>query len=197
MYWDISILQELKKSNFGWVANWNVGSGIHLNSSGAVEKDTLLDEFKGDISQLTVEESVLSRVFDLLVLAKELGDLHVTRGNCAGLTNENLVDLTHLLRGVELLDEDAILSIHSSSGVGQRNSDSERETLWNNDHEQHNKNVSILDTLLEEDLVPWLVSRDLYDKHDNDQSKDDDASKEGKLDELFLQVLELRLQCSI
>ena len=148
-------------------------------------------------SQLAMKKGVLSRVLDLLVLAQELGDLHLSTSDGAGLANEDLVHFAHPLRGIKLLDKDAILTVHSSGGVGQGHADCEWQALGDHDDEQNHEDVRVPETLLEEHLVPWLVSRDLDDKHDDDKSKDDDACKEGELDELLLQVLELGLQSGV
>lgn len=168
MHWDVSILQELKESNLGWVANWNVGCFIHLNPGSAVEQNALFNVIQSLLSQLAVKQSVLSRVLNLLVLTEELGYLHVSSGDRAGLANENLVDFAHLLWGIKLLDKDAILRVHSSGGVGQRDADCEGQALGNNDDEQDNKNVSVPETLLEENLVPWHGSGNLDNEHNND-----------------------------
>jgi len=75
---DISILQEFKESDFSGVTNWNVSSSIHLNSSRAVEQDTLLNEIQGLLAKFAMKKGVLSCVFDLFVFAEELRHFHIS-----------------------------------------------------------------------------------------------------------------------
>jgi hypothetical protein len=50
---------------------------------------------------------------------------------------------------------------------------------------------------LEQNFVPWLISGNLDDKHDNDENKNEDAREESILDELLLEVVKLGLKSSI
>ena len=62
----------------------------------------------------------------------------------------------------------------TSQSVHEIESKSEDSDSSNNNKE-HNKHICILETLLEENLVPRRISSDFYNKHYDDENEDQNA----------------------
>lgn len=57
------------------------------------------------MAELAVEEGIFPRVFDLSGLTIEVLDLHLVLGQGGGLAAAQLLDRSHLLRGIQISDK--------------------------------------------------------------------------------------------
>ena len=101
---NVSILQELQKTNLCGISYWDKSRLVHLDPSRAVEEDALLDVLDRSLAKLTVQQCVLPRVLDLLELTKKLLNLHFTSCDSACLATQNLIDFAHLLGSIKIFD---------------------------------------------------------------------------------------------
>lgn len=105
MDWDFSLLEELDQTDFCSISNWDVQSFIvHFDSGFTVEKDALFNEFNHIVREFTVEEGILSAVFDESALTVELGNLHIVLSQSASFASADLLNTAHDLWGVQVLD---------------------------------------------------------------------------------------------
>lgn len=96
--WNLCILQESKEGNLSTVSNWFIDSLVHFNSGFAVVHYAFLDQTEGNLREFTVQDGVLSGVFDYLVLfTVKLGNLHVSSGNGASLATADFFNRAHFL----------------------------------------------------------------------------------------------------
>jgi hypothetical protein len=106
-------LEELDKSYFSSISNWDVEClVVHFNSGFTVEEDALLDEFNDVVRELAIEEGVFSAIFDESALTVELRHFHVIFSQSACFTGADLLNASHDLWGIKILNQDAIV-LHS------------------------------------------------------------------------------------
>lgn len=197
MNWNVSILEELEQSDFGTVSNRHIGSSIHLNSCLTVVKNGLLDEALGMVRLDAVEESIGSVHNDVAVAAVELHNLHVVLGNGRCFSNENLLNTAHLLWGVEFANQD-VLRVHSHDGEGKRNSDGQRETLWDGDYNKHNNQVDVAGKLLCQDARDVIGrGRNFQDESYYQRDEDNSSTVNSPDGELVREIFELLLQLGV
>lgn len=102
---DVCILKHLKEPALGAVTDRRELGSDHFNSGIGVEEDALLDSLDGLVAELAVEEGIFPRVFDLSGLTIEVLDLHLVLGQGGGLAAAQLLDRSHLLRGIQISDK--------------------------------------------------------------------------------------------
>jgi len=146
---------------------------------------------------LAVKQGVLSGVLNCVALAPELGDFHVTFGESSGLSNQQLVDLSHGLWSFQVSYEDLVLVVHSVYGESERDTDGEWESFWDDDNKDDDNNVGRKWQFPEQDLPPPLTRRHVDYQEDDEGSQYKERSNDGEASESVSQVGQLPLDWSV
>jgi len=188
MNWNVSILQKLHKANLSLVSNWHIVDGIHFDSSLTVVEDTRLDLIESIGVQIAVEECVLTSILDWFRFAVELSNLHLSSSYTSGLAAKKVIDLTKLLWGIQLSNEDLVL-VHLLDAESERNSNGQRKTFWNGNNDEDNNQINVLWNFLHDNvegsLITFLIrSRNLNHHADEKNDKDSKRTVESESSEI-------------
>lgn len=175
---DVGVLQEFHETNLSLVSNWHIVDSVHFDSSLTVVENTSLDFVERNIVQVTVEEGVLTSIFDRSRFAVELSDLHLGRSYTSSLAAEKVVDLTKLFRSVQLSNENLVL-VHLLNTECQGDTNCQGKTFRDGNNDEDNYQVDVLWNFLHDDieglLITLLIGCSDLDEHadeENDEYSD-------------------------